>query len=169
VSASDNRLSPQEVETMRQDMQRVLEAAEMDFENKLLIISTGALGLSVAFIDVIVPLADARYKWILITGWGLLAVCLIVNLCSQLYSAHAVRQGILELNDAEKSRTQKINGRNNVTKWVNLISAALLGLGVISLVVFAASNMPKKTPQPATQTSEVASTSIPTAGDSAHV
>jgi len=154
---------------MRQDMQRVLEAAEMDFENKLLVISTGALGLSMAFIDDIIPLADARYRWILITGWSLLAACLIVNLCSQLYSAHAVRQAILELNDAKESRALKIAGRNNVTKWVNLISTALLGLGVISLVVFAISNMPKKTPQPATQTSEVASTSIPTVGDSAHV
>ena len=53
-----------------------------DFEKYINLIASGALALTITFIDKIVPISDAVFIWIIATGWGLLSLTLLLNLFS---------------------------------------------------------------------------------------
>lgn len=69
-------------------------SAEMDarFDKVLFSIAAGSFGLSFAFIDKIVPPANAENSVLLVIAWACFAGCLIAMVIGHLLSAQAYRQ-----------------------------------------------------------------------------
>jgi hypothetical protein len=69
-------------------------AAEMDarFDKTLFSIAAGSFGISFAFIDKIVPLAEASCPTVLVAAWACFSVCLVVTVLGHLISAETYRK-----------------------------------------------------------------------------
>ncbi len=107
-----------------------------EFPKMLLLMSGGALGLSVTFLEKLAPKPRTHTGWLLV-AWALLVICLIAVVASVLLSMSAVR-AILDQWEAH------ILGRNVATlrtKWVarlNVVAggAVVAGLAVLALFAF---------------------------------
>jgi hypothetical protein len=60
---------------------------EKQFDKNLITIAAGSFGVSLAFIDKIVPIASATHKSLLFASWAFFGVCLVVSLLGFLLSA----------------------------------------------------------------------------------
>lgn len=117
--------------------------SEDDYEKYITLISSGALGLSITFIEKIVPLNSAIYKWILILGWILLTITLFVSLLSHFFSRKYSEKTIEDVdNDLEyESISKNITKRNNYLEYFNFSTITTLFLGIISIVIFVSINI----------------------------
>lgn len=130
--------------------------SEDDYEKYITLISSGALGLSITFIEKIVPLNSAIYKWVLILGWVLLTITLFVSLLSHFFSRKFSEKTIEDIdNDLEyESISENITKRNEYLEYFNFSTITTLFLGIISIVVFVSiniynmSNNPNTKPNP---------------------
>jgi hypothetical protein len=124
--------------------QSIIEASENDFEKKLFVINTGALTLSVGFIDSIVPLDTAVAKAILIAGWVVLVLNLLLNLTSHLESTRRVfnRQYSLYYEDKSPKEIAQLTRKDAVwMRVLNWTTVILLTSGIGLIVTFVAINM----------------------------
>ncbi len=120
------------------------------FDKAILTLTSGAFGLSLAFIRQIVPSIKCGTKLFLIFGWMGFSLSLLSTLISFLISQFACRKQreILEL---EYSRDQKQNSQedkqNIKNKWacctnrLNISSLVFFILGLIFLAVFVIINL----------------------------
>lgn len=117
-----------------------LGKSQDDFEKQLSYISAGALGLSMLFIEKIVPLAKAHSKWLLICGWCFLAATLFINLISHLVSSN---YNYRVLADVQKGIDTTITTTkfNCVINTLNIISIITLILGMLAIVIFSSINI----------------------------
>jgi hypothetical protein len=113
-----------------------------DFEKYITFISSGALIITLTFVEKISPLENSTHKWILIAGWGFLASTLLINLISHYLSSRFNEKTIQNLDEEMpfEKLICKINGRNKVISILNVISIVSLGVGIISILLFAAIN-----------------------------
>lgn len=115
-----------------------LSKSQDDFEKQLSFISAGALGLSMLFIEKIVPLKTACHKWLLITGWSLLAITLFSNLVSHFLSAQLNYKTLLECQNGTEIKHAKR------TKWItsiNIGTIITLILGIFFILIFSSINI----------------------------
>ena len=61
------------------ELKKIKEKSEDDFEKNIVLFGTGTLVLSLTFIEKIVQLQGALAIWFLIASWALLTITLIVN------------------------------------------------------------------------------------------
>jgi hypothetical protein len=117
--------------------------SEDDFEKYITLISSGALALSITFIEKIVPLNTAYVKWILIVGWVLLTATLFASLISHFYSRKFSESTIEDIdNEIEYEEIlNNINKRNKCLEWINFSTISSLFLGIISIVIFVSINI----------------------------
>lgn len=119
------------------------EAAH-SFDQAMLTLSAGALGLSITFIRQVAP-TTTHYKEWLFRAWGGFILALLAILVSFLVSQFALRRqrDILDLEYESKldARQQK-NLPASITNLLNLVSIVFFIAGVISFTVFAAENLP---------------------------
>ncbi len=113
-----------------------------DFEKYITFISSGALIITITFVEKISPLENSTHKWILIAGWGFLASTLLINLISHYLSSRFNEKTIQDLDEEMpfEKLICKINERNKVISILNVISIVSLGVGIISILLFAAIN-----------------------------
>ncbi|QYH39447.1 hypothetical protein GYM62_11880 [Algoriphagus sp. NBT04N3] len=113
-----------------------------DFEKYITFISSGALIITLTFVEKISPLDQSTNKWILIAGWGFLASTLLINLLSHYLSSRFNEMTIQNLDEGMvyEKLTCKIKERNKVISVLNIISIISLGIGIASILVFAAIN-----------------------------
>ena len=133
------------------DERRALADAEADqtrlLDRAILVLSAGALGLSLTFIREAVPQVGTNTMGWLVAGWSLLIVSLLVTLISFLVSQSALRRqrDVLDylhgLNDAEKADPAKtLNRSASWTKGLNIASLGFFIAGTIALTVFVTIN-----------------------------
>lgn len=117
--------------------------SEDDYEKYVTLISSGALGLSITFIEKIVPLNSAIEKWILILGWILLTITLFVSLLSHFFSRKYSEKTIEDIdNDIEYELISgNITSRNKCLEVFNFSTISTLFLGIISIVIFVSINI----------------------------
>ncbi len=133
----------------RESLQNVVDKSEDEFEKRLLYIAAGALGLSFSFITDIVAINQCKYLWLLIGGWGLLAMCILVNLLSQLWSKNKANRAIdlidkcLVSQGDDKKLKSKIDEMNSRTNLINNITVWFLFGGIIAILAFASINLHK--------------------------
>jgi len=117
------------------------------FDKAILTLAAGAFGLSIAFIEKIVPSPRAGSAEILVSAWALFGLSLLLTLVSFLTSqkACARQREILEENYFGQSRSAKQMTLRNIwatcTNVLNIFSIGAFILGVVLLAVFGAINV----------------------------
>jgi len=109
-----------------------------DFEKYITLIASGALGLTLTFIDKISPLKESVAVWVIAIGWILLALTLFINLVSHFLSSKFNEKTIQDIDDKINYDIliERIDNRNKIISNLNLISIILLGLGIIKILIF---------------------------------
>lgn len=116
-----------------------------DFEKYITFIASGALGLSVVFMDKISPLKESKFIWIIAVGWVVLAITLFINLLSHYLSSKYTTKSIddIDVNKTYNTIVENINSRNKVIDILNLISIISLGIGILLILIFTIINTTK--------------------------
>lgn len=115
------------------------------YDGALLSLSTGALGISLAFIKDIVPLDELSLKWLLILSWVLFASTVVLVLASYVTSQLGISR---QLGDAEKyyleSNDRYLN-RCNPYRWCtevfNLLAGICFIVALSATIVFVSVNL----------------------------
>ncbi len=133
--------SKKEIEEWKEYRLSVLEQkskSDDDFEKYITFIASGALGLTITFIDKISPLKESIAIWVIAIGWVLLAFTLFINLLSHFLSSKYNEQTIQDIDDEIEydNLIERIDNRNKIISRLNLSSIILLGLGIISILTY---------------------------------
>jgi hypothetical protein len=134
------------------------------YDQWILTLSAGALGLSVAFLEKIAPHPEVNTIFLIGLAWVFLVVGLLSGLISLLTAQYSAAEQIQILDEEYReylNHQQENKGENPVAKapaglnkyaqttdYLNWISAPAFVIGVVFLCVFAYSNIPRKTPIP---------------------
>jgi len=115
------------------------------FDNAILTLSTGALGISLAFIKDIVPLKIAQNLWLLKASWWLFGLSIISTLASFVASQRGISR---QLKYAEEYYLNKkddyLRKRNYpaiLTDFLNYSSGILFIAAIIFTIFFVISNL----------------------------
>jgi hypothetical protein len=128
----------QERSEYRRDLLAQKSKSDEDFEKYITFISSGALGLTLTFINEISPLKESIGIWIISSGWILLAITLFINLLSHFLSSRYNEKTLKDI-DENIDNTDfdcKLERRNNIISALNFISIGTLGLGITSILIF---------------------------------
>lgn len=133
----------------RDKIQDVIAKTEDHFENKLSAISAGALGLTLTFLEKIIPLENSISAIFLIIGWTFLVLTLLLNLISHMISKHFSHKTLLDLDKSKTSRQYKVTyfkviKRNKKIDCLNWISVITIILGISFIVLFSSVNVLQK-------------------------
>jgi len=126
---------------------KILDKSQDDFEKNIIYISSGALGISFAFIEKIVPLSTASNKCLLIWAWSLFGITLLISLLSHYIPSlcgNIIRDNFESSDKSEKDfehLNNKTNRLNKLTDFLNITSIILLFLGIVFLIVFISKNI----------------------------
>lgn len=111
----------------------------------ILTLSTGALGLSLAFIKDIIPMEDAVYLPLLITSWWLFGVSIILTLLSFVASQLAIRKQLIYAKkyylDKKDKYIEKKNHFAQITDILNYGSCGIFIAAIVLTIVFVSSNI----------------------------
>jgi short subunit fatty acids transporter len=109
-----------------------------DFEKYITLISSGGLGITIAYMNQIVPLKEAIVVWVLLLGWVLLTVTLFLNLYSHYKASKDKEDTIKDIDEDEDydCLLKNIDKRNKVINRLNFSSIICLGLGLLSIILF---------------------------------
>lgn len=113
-----------------------------DFEKYINLIASGGLGLTITFIDKIVPIKDAICIWIITLGWILLAITLLTNLLSHHISAKFSAKVIQNIDDENYESIFNNSEQNNkiINRYNNTSIYSLFG-GIIAIILFVTINI----------------------------
>ncbi len=131
----------QEVEKVKEfalELKELFHKSQDTFEKQLSYISAGALALSVGFIkDIVDPIKDSSYKWMLLIGWGLLIFTLLLNLVSHMLAGKYAKKGAKEAAEALNTYDpKKIDKRAKRMERINWITVFTLAGGIILIVLY---------------------------------
>ncbi len=131
----------EEIESWKEYRLSLLEhksKSDDDFEKYITFISSGALGLTITFIDKITPLEEAIYFWLIAVGWILLAITLLVNLFSHYQSSRFTEKSIDEIDDNIDyfELRKNLERRNRIIDFYNKASIYSLFIGVIFILLY---------------------------------
>jgi preprotein translocase subunit SecG len=126
----------------RQTILEQKSKSDDDFEKYITFISSGALIITLTFVDKISPLETSVQKWTLILGWVFFATTLLINLISHYLSSRYNEKTIQDLDEQIpfEDLICKIKQRNNVISTLNIISIISLGIGILGVLTFATIN-----------------------------
>ena len=118
------------------------------FDKTILVLASGAFGLSLTFIRQIFPIIKSETIFFLIYAWIGFCICLLSTLISFLTSQYACSKQIKILeakyfnnqNAYDKQATLK-NRASVFTCWLNILSILSFVAGVLFLAKFAISNL----------------------------
>ena len=139
---NDQPIDP-DVEEKKSRLLEIESASWRRFDETMIALSAGALGLSMIFVKNIAP--HPQYRYFIAIAWCLFGLTLVVMTFSFMISILALREE-QEFLDEKKNNPDVDLPENvadkilNVMNWGSLISFTL---GVISLAMFAICNLPK--------------------------
>jgi len=131
-----------------EDLLRIKEKSEDDYEKNIIYIAAGTLVLSLTFLEKIVNLSESSAVWFLITSWILLSITLLGNLISHQLSAYyheKYRLLYADCNDDMTLPDLKLKEYNGVMLKLNWGTTSSLFLGIAMLVTFCSINAYHKT------------------------
>jgi MFS family permease len=128
------------LQSFREDLVRIAEKSQDNFESQLSYIAAGTIGVTIAFVSDIVPIDRAKYIIFLLIGWLLLAACLFINLYSHIVSFRNHRQTISDI-DKKNYDPDVATRRNKIINRWNLGSLWTLITGIIGILLFISINM----------------------------
>lgn len=131
----------QEIERVKlfsQELKELFHKSQDTFEKQLSYISAGALALSVGFIkDIVHPIKDSSYKFMLLVGWSLLIFTLLLNLVSHMLAGLYAKKGAKEAEDPHNTYDPvKIDTRARRMEFINWTTVGTLAGGIILIVLY---------------------------------
>ena len=127
----------------RDNLLKIKEKSDDDFEKNITYISAGALGLSMTFIEKIVDIHKGSFLYFLFIAWGLLTLTLLVNLLSHYLSSYYHDKSAQELDKEDPEIDNNIDKRNSIMRKINIGTVISLILGIIFLILFTSINLTK--------------------------
>lgn len=121
-----------------QELKELFQKSQDTFEKQLSYISAGALALSVGFIkDIVHPIKASNYKWMLLSGWGLLIFTLLLNLVSHILAGKYAKKGAKETEDIDNTyNPNRIDKRARRIEAINWTTVSTLAGGIIFIVLY---------------------------------
>jgi len=110
-------------------------------------ITSGALGLTLAFHDKIVPVENIQYVIFIAVGWTFLSATLFVNLVSHYKSSKSLNKCADEIDKVISYKITfeeynlRLEKRNKVIDLLNKITIWLLAIGLISVITYVIINI----------------------------
>lgn len=132
-------LSRNEYLAERRRLNEIEVESSEDFDKTVLTLGTGAIALSVAFID---KIEISSYQCLLLSSWLIFLASIIFVLASFAVSKHAMRYESKLLN--EQYKEQREGAENKFAGWptrFSYISAGLFLLGSILFLIFVFLNL----------------------------
>jgi len=132
----------------QEDLLRIKEKSEDDYEKNIIYIAAGTLVLSLTFLEKIVNLNESSAVWFLIWSWILLSITLLGNLVSHQLAAYyheKYRLLYAECLDDMSLPNLKLKKYNNIMLKLNWGTTSTLFLGIAMLVTFCSVNAYQKT------------------------
>jgi hypothetical protein len=130
-------MSSEDDKQYTQELYKVLTYSNTQFDKQVLFIASGALGISFAFIDKLVPQLDsATNKCFLIYSWYAFAGVIFISLVSHLVSSFSIRWRIENPDNEEGVKTW-----NYSIRALNILMIIGLLIGSILLINFINSNI----------------------------
>jgi uncharacterized integral membrane protein len=126
-----------------EDLARIKEKSEDDYEKNIIYIAAGTLVLSLTFLEKVVNLKESNAVWFLILSWILLSITLLGNLVShQLSSMYHERCRLLyaDAGNDTKEADGKVKKYNRNILKLNWGTTITLFLGILLLVIFCSIN-----------------------------
>jgi hypothetical protein len=116
---------------------------EENLDKSVLAISTGALGVSLTFIEKIAP--NPARESLLAWAWGLWAATFCASLLSGWLGQCSYERAIENLDREQREKKPfEVNHYAAWTRWVTFASLVLLVAGVVCFTVFTYVNLPRK-------------------------
>lgn len=133
----------EEWKDFRREIYDIKLKSDDDFEKYITLISSGGLGLTITFINDLIPLHDAVHTVFLVMGWGLLASTLFNSLYSHYISSKYSQKNMddIDRNIPFENLESNINKRNTFINKLNKASMIMLALSIISIIVFVSLNI----------------------------
>ena len=103
-----------------------------DYDKAILTLSTAVLGISLAFIKDVVPLATASKELWLYASWGLFALSIVIVIVSYLVSQIAIYKQVGVVNKYISDEDEEIYTYNN--KWGKVTTGLNFSSGIIFVV-----------------------------------
>jgi len=138
-------------EKLKEHREKLIEIEKdlsFEFDRRLILLSGGALGLSITFIKNIVGSSEPNGVHIIVWGWILLAGCLLLALINNYIGTLTYRITVKRLDEEKKPPTHLICSIH----VLNIVCILLLIAGIILVASFAALNMGGKNESRAAQT-----------------
>ena len=132
MAEKENKPTGKEEELFLQQLYKALFLSATQFDKNVLLISTGALGLSITFIKDIVCMKCAIYICALHWSWILLIATMFISLLSHFFSTRSMNYEIENLHQPD----DKKNNKASITVDVMNISMIITLIVGISLLVF---------------------------------
>ena len=124
---------------------RTCTSIDARFDKALFTIAAGSFGISFAFIDKFVAVAQAVYSPLLIASWACFSGCLIVMVIGHLLSAESYRR---QRDEVARNMSLKFEGKTAENKTLkdmvspcNYIALASYVGGIICLLLFVLLNL----------------------------
>ena len=124
-----------------QEQYKALYYSYEQFDKSVLFIASGALGISFAFIEKIIPdLVNAVSSRLLIMSWYLFAGVIFVSLVAHFISTRAISWGIGHT-ESEPDYERKSRRWNHAIRALNVLMIIGLLVGIITLINFVKLNI----------------------------
>ena len=115
------------------------------FDKAILTLSSSGLGLSIAVIQFIVPLAVANFVWLLWASWILFASAIVVTVVSFMTTSRAIKDtryyAYQYYLNSEEKYADKVSPFSVITHYLNRISGIVFILAISSTVAFVVPNL----------------------------
>lgn len=107
------------------------------FDSQALYISSGALGLSLAFLKDFVPVKEAIWLWLFYVAIWLFVIVILVGFIAHYRSSRLIEKQIKLVDEDRLDEIKEDKSIHIINKWTIL----LLMLGIAALVLFVSLNL----------------------------
>ncbi|MBS1771964.1 MAG: hypothetical protein JST82_03830 [Bacteroidetes bacterium] len=129
------------LKAFREELIKINEKSNDNFEKQLSYISAGSLGGSMVIIEKIFKdINSTEYKGLLIFGWVLLGGTLLLNMFSHLYASRLHNKTIKEINDNHYNFNNAVNRNKKISNFNGVTLTALL-IGIAFLLFYTSYNI----------------------------
>jgi hypothetical protein len=115
-----------------------------ELDRNMFLISSGVFSLSITFINTIIPHPVKTCVPLLIISWGIILSSIITSLIAYILNYYAYKEAIRIIDyriTNNNNEPERENLYTPILEVINVVTLALLAIGLVILVVFVADNM----------------------------
>ena len=129
-----------------------IQSSTDSYDQSLLTLSSGGLGLSIAFIKDVVPLQQAIWLWLLYCSWVAFAVCILTTVISFQIAIETQKELLLNCGkyyiDKDESYRDKRGKYSRILRWCTIVAGGLFVLALACTIVFSVENVGRYSKMP---------------------